>query len=185
MIATLLPFLFAHKRAVGVGVALGACGLATWAGVHRYRDAQIERGRMEVRAQQLDSMLHVAQQQTARVDTVREVAVQRFTQTVTQWKYDTVRLQILAQPDTARVEVSQYRRLSSALDSVVAGANVALAAADSSTAQERREKLLWRSKAERLVPTIVRPPEHTWKRRTEGALVGALVGVVLYAAVTK
>lgn len=150
-------------------------------GVHRYNERKLEEGRREVRAQISDSLLHVQQAVTARAETVYVAKVQHFTKTVTQWKTDTIREQILALPDTSMVPVREYRRLSGAMDSVVTSATAAIAAADSIAKSERAEKLLWRAKAEHQTPTIIYPPPDRWKQRGKGFVGGLVVAGIAYA----
>lgn len=163
---------------------LGVSGVVAF---RQYQDALREQGRREVVAiqaqQRIDSLtraLHVQQIQTARAETVVVKAVQHFTKTVTQWKTDTIRESYRFAPDSSFVPVTEYRRLSGALDSVASAAAQALAAADSVAAMERREKLLWQGlsaswerKATAQTPTIVLAPRK-WQHRGEGFVGGLL-----------
>lgn len=177
-----------------VWLLVGACALMGGGGhvafkLHqqRLRDdgkRELLAAQLQDRADSLAALLHVEQQRTARIDTVHQVQIKHFTKTVTRWKTDTVRLQILALPDSATVPVLQYRMLSSAMDSVVSTAGAALSAADSLTAQERREKLLWKGladtwkrRAETQVPIVTMAPRR-WQHRGEGAVVGLAVAAV-------
>lgn len=185
MIARLVAFLLSHRIAVGVSVLLVACGGVTMAGVHRYRDAQRERGRAEVRAQQLDSLLTVARAESAKRDTIYQTKRLAYTRTVTQWKTDTIRERILALPDTTCVPLPAYRRLSDALDSVTVTADAALSAADSLLRAEKLRAALLETRLTNTVPTIVAPRPDKWQRRGERALILALASVVIYQQVKQ
>lgn len=153
-------------------IAVAALATALLGSLYAWGESKKREGVRTAQAHALQVRLDSAALHTARIDTVRVLTRQAFVQKVTQWKTDTVRLAFLAQPDSAAVPVAAYRALSATTDLIASTGIAALAWADSSTAAERREKLLWREKAALIVPTIVMPAPHKWRHRAEGAVIG-------------
>lgn len=170
----MIALLWKYKSACAIAALCLSLATVAAVAIHERDAANVAKGVLQQKVAQLDSSLTVAASNTARTDTVRIATVKHFTEKVTQWKTDTVRLSILAQADTDVVLVKAYRDLSVASDSVIAAGLTVLAASDSSTAAERREKLLWKQKAELVVPTM-RPREGSakkWAKRVAWVAAG-------------
>lgn len=108
--------------------ALVVCASVIVGAYRHWQSVEQAKGALRVRLATADSALHADSARVKASDTVRVTVTRRFVVRDSLWQHDTVRVAILAEPDTAVVPVREYRRLATNDSLVLRDAKVVIAA---------------------------------------------------------